>query len=100
MGTDTPDPTFTVGDAIIIRTPIYFYLGRVARITPDAVTLEDASWVAETSYWTETLARGELREVEIYPHGCVVMRQAIVDFSPWRHTLPRSPIPSRQEVPR
>jgi hypothetical protein len=78
-----------VGDTIFIRTVTLYYTGRVESVTDADIVLEDAAWIGNTVRWAKTLSTGELDEVEPYPGKCVVSRNAIVDWSPWGHPLPR-----------
>lgn len=81
---------FDVGDAVLIRTVTMIQLGRVTKIGADFFVLEDASWVSETDRFSDTLAKGTLREVERCPSWVLVGRGAIVDVFPWNHPLPRA----------
>lgn len=79
---------FDVGDAILIRTVTMIQVGRVTKIGADFFVLEDASWVANTARFSETLAMGVLDEVERCPSWVLVGRGAVVDVFPWAHALP------------
>lgn len=80
---------FGVGDAIFVRTVTHYQVGRVTEIGPDSITLEDASWVADTERLSVTFATGALREVERCPSWIMIGRGAIVDVFPWAHALPK-----------
>lgn len=81
---------FRVGDAVLIRTVTMIQVGRVAAIGADFITLDDASWVADTARFSETLEHGTLNEVERCPSWCMVGRGAVVDVFPWDHDLPQA----------
>lgn len=80
---------FKVEDAILIRTVTMIQVGRVRTIGRDFITLDEASWVADTARFSETLSKGTLNEVECCPSWVVVGRGAIVDIFPWTHALPK-----------
>ena len=58
-------------------------------MTPTELELEDAAWIADTGRWSNALVKGTLTEVEPYPAGVSIARGAVIDVSPWQHTLPR-----------
>lgn len=80
------------GDSVIIRAVMYHYIGRVESITDDEVHLSTASWLAESARWSETLKTGAVHELEPFPDGVVIARQAIMDYAPWAHELPTKAI--------
>lgn len=82
-----------VGDTVLVRTVTYHAVGVVAAVAQDEVFLHPAAWVAESARWTHSLLTGELREVEPFPDGVVVSRDAMVDWTRWRHDVPSEPIP-------
>lgn len=82
--------SFEIGKSYLIRTVTMHYTGRVVGVTDSDVTLEDAAWIADTGRFANSLADGTLSEVEPYPGAVHICRGAIVDFSQWRHPLPRS----------
>ena len=77
-----------VGQCYLIRTVTMIQIGRVIAINDTEIKLTDACWVADTGRFHVALEKGELSEIEIFPHGCVVSRLAIVDYAPWVHDLP------------
>lgn len=79
---------FAEGDAILIRTVTMYQLGRVTHISPDSITLDNASWLADIGRLSVALSTGDLNEVEKVPSWIVVGRGAIVDIFPWNHPLP------------
>ena len=81
---------FTAGDAILIRTVTMYQVGRVVKIGPDSITLDDASWLADIGRLNVALSTGVLSEVEKAPSWVVVGRGAIVDIYPWSHALPEA----------
>jgi hypothetical protein len=85
---------FGVGEAIFIRTVTHYHVGRVAAILPGFIVLMEASWVADTDRFSDTLSKGTLRESEKCPSWVMVSLDAIVDVFPWRNELPTKNIMS------
>jgi hypothetical protein len=81
--------SFEVGKAYLIRTVTMHYTGRVEKVTDSDIVLSDAAWIANTGRYYDALKSGELSEVEPYPEGAFVSRGSIVDFTEWKHKLPR-----------
>jgi hypothetical protein len=69
----------------------YFTVGQLERIEGDFLVFSQASWVADTGRFTETLKTGKLNEVEITGE-CYVNIASIVDAYPWEHPLPTKQI--------
>lgn len=78
-----------VGKNVFVRTVTFYYTGHLASADDAFLRLEQAAWIAETGYWSETLAKGTLNEVEPYPNEVLVARGSIVDVCEWKHNLPR-----------
>lgn len=78
-----------VGKNIIVRTVTYHYTGKLVALTPDALVLDDAAWIADSGRWAQALTQGTLSEVEPYPDRCYLARAAVVDVAEWRLPLPR-----------
>jgi len=77
------------GNAVLVRTVTHYWVGRIVAIYRDMIVLSDASWVAATRRYGETLTTGQFDEVERIPNGrAEVARGAIVDVVDWAHTLP------------
>ncbi len=77
-----------VGKAYLFRCIPLYYLGRIKAITDTDIVLVDASWLASTKRWFDTLKDGVCDEVEPYLDECIVSRAVIADVTPWRHALP------------
>lgn len=82
-----PNP-LRVGAAVFIRTVTMYHVGRVVALDGDMIVLEDASWVAWTKRFGESLTRGEFNEVEHVEGYVAVGRGAVIDVYEWRHALP------------
>lgn len=79
---------YQVGQAYLIRTVTLYYTGKVKRVTPKEIILEDAAWIADTGRFSDALKNGILNEIE--PVGEVIIgRGAVVDASRWNHELPK-----------
>lgn len=79
---------YQVGQAYLIRTVTLYYTGRVKRVTPKEIILEDAAWIADTGRFSDALNTGILNEIE--PMGEVIIgRGAVVDAAKWNHCLPK-----------
>ncbi len=78
-----------VGEAYLIRTVTMHYTGRVVNVTDSDIELSDAAWIADTGRFHDALKNGTLNEVEPYVGNVFVSRGCIVDFTRWRHALPR-----------
>jgi small nuclear ribonucleoprotein (snRNP)-like protein len=74
---------------VFVRTVTYHYTGRLVQVDDHWLVLADAAWIAESDRWADSLATGNLREVEPYPGECLVARGAVVDICEWLHELPR-----------
>ncbi len=79
---------YQIGQSYLIRTVTFYYIGRVKRVTPKELILEDAAWIADTGPFSDALITGSLNEVE--PMGEVIIgRGAVVDAAKWNHPLPK-----------
>ena len=81
---------FQVGKSYIIRTVTMIQVGRLVGVNEQEVLLEDASWIAETDRYHDTLSNGTFREVEPFTAPVIVGRGAIVDAQEWAHPLPKT----------
>ena len=79
-----------IGKNVFVRTVTLYYTGKLSAVGEHFITLDDASWVADTGRFTAALAGGKLNEVEPYPGECLINIGAVVDISPWHHDLPRT----------
>jgi hypothetical protein len=90
MGGHKKSHAFKEGQCVFIRCVIYHYIGVIEEITDSHIVLSTASWVADSGRFYTALKDGKLNEVEPMPHGVTINRDAIIDFSPWRHDAPTS----------
>ena len=79
-GVDTSDHPWQVGKAYFIRTVTFYFTGRLVRVTPMELVLEEAAWIADTGRFSDALKSGNFSEVEPYPaRELIIGRGAIVD---------------------
>ena len=77
-----------IGKKWFFRTVTYHSVGKVVKITGNFLQLKNASWVADSGRFMQAIKNGTLNEVE--PVGdCFVNIQSIIDFFPWKHSLPK-----------
>ena len=88
-----PMVTFEPGETVFIETFGKHFLGRVKAADYTTVTLEDASWVADSGRFGEFLARGLADGMEVEPVGEVTIQLMYISAKyPWRHALPKDAI--------
>lgn len=78
-----------VGKAYLFRTVTHIEVGRVISVHGNFVTLEDASWIADTGRYHDCLKKGVFNEVEPYPDTTTVNTAALINYAPWSHDLPK-----------
>ena len=77
-----------VNGKYFFRTVTYHLVGKVTKVFGNFLRLKDASWVADSGRFMNTIKAGELSEVE--PVGTAFINmQAVTDFFPWKHSLPK-----------
>lgn len=83
-----------VGKAYLFRTIGYHWLGRVVSVCGRWITLDDASWVADTGRYSESLAGdiGSLQssEIEPSPRPVLVNSDHVTDAVSYPFEIPRS----------
>lgn len=77
-----------IGKAYLFRTVTHIEVGRVVAVNGKFVTLEDASWIADTGRYHDCLVMGTFNEVEPYPETTTVNTDSLINFAPWPHDLP------------
>ncbi len=80
-----------IGNSVLIRTVTHYHIGRIVGLDDTEILLEQASWIACTARFANSLAEGILDEVEPFPNDDIVSvaRGACVDVVKWNHALPR-----------
>jgi hypothetical protein len=80
------------GECVFIRTVTYHLIGKIIKViksgSKEWLVLDNASWVADSGRFTQSINDGTLNEVE--PVGCVVRvnTDSITDVFVWSHALP------------
>jgi hypothetical protein len=82
------DSVWEIGKNYLIRTVTMIQIGTLVKVTEKELLLADACWVADTGRFSEAMAKGTLKEVEMFPGSCIVGRGAIVDAAEWIKSLP------------
>jgi len=76
-----------IGKKFFFRGVTYHLLGRVKRKVGSFLVLEDASWIADSGRFMQTIMDGVVKEVEPVEEAYINL-EAVVDFFPWKHSLP------------
>lgn len=80
FGNKNDESPFEIGAIYLIRTVTMIDTGRVVRVTPTEIVLEDAAWIADTGRFADAVKNGNFNEVEPFPDGEVIVgRSAIID---------------------
>ena len=80
---------YHVGKNYFIRTVTHHYTGKLVKVTPKELVLEDAAWIADDGRFMNALKEGKLNEIEPFQDDVVIGRGAVLDATIWRHALPR-----------
>jgi len=77
-----------IGKSFFFRAVTYHCVGLVEKnLFGNFLKLKNASWVAESARFMNSIQDGELNEVE--PVGDMFLNmETVVDFCPWNHDLP------------
>lgn len=74
------DSAWEVGKNYMIRTVTMIDTGRLIKVTPHELVLEDAAWIADTGRFAQAVEAAEFGEVEPFPAGRVIIgRGSIID---------------------
>lgn len=84
-----PHP-YEVGKVYLIRTVTMFQLGRLKAVYENELVLEDASWIADTGNFSESLSNGVFNEVEPFKDLVIIGRGGIIDATTVNVDLPLS----------
>jgi len=78
------------GNKVFVRTVTMYFTGIVTEVGEHEISLEEASWIADTGRFNNFLVSGTANEVEPIPDGRVTIgRGAIVDVTNFALALPR-----------
>lgn len=92
MNTTGKNFPFGVGEQVYIRSVTYHYVGRVGHVGEAYVTLEDASWIADSGRMSAFLSQGRPSESERYQDPVVVFFGGMVDATLFAPPLPSETI--------
>lgn len=81
---------FEIGKSYFFRTATYHVLGRLKEINGKFLTLEDASWIADSGRFMEFIDDGKANEVEPVKTLMYVNSDSICDSYLWKHDLIRT----------
>ena len=77
-----------VGSKYFFRTVTYHLVGEVKRMVGRFAYLKNASWIADSGRFNEAIKNGTLSEVENVGDAFINL-DTVVDFFPWKHSLPK-----------
>ena len=77
-----------VGGKYYFRAVTYHTVGEVKKIVGRFAYLKNASWVADSGRFMNAIKDGTLSEVEPVGDASVNL-DSVVDFFPWKHSLPK-----------
>ncbi len=81
---------YQIGEKYFIRTVTHYFTGQLDSVYEHELTINNAAWIADTGRFHEMLKSGDMKEVEPYPEGLVIIgRGAIIDASVIDFDLPR-----------
>jgi len=80
---------FKIGKNYLIRTVTMAQVGKLKFVGDNELVLSDASWIADTGRFHNSLKNGHFEEIEPFPNDVIVGRGAIVDATVWDFDLPR-----------
>lgn len=81
-----------IGSCYFVRTLSDYWVGRLVDVGPFTLTLEDASWVADTGRLAEFMRHGKAENMEIEPVGLVMCSNGPAVLS-WPHKLFTKAVP-------
>ncbi|MDD5189429.1 MAG: hypothetical protein PHE50_00120 [Dehalococcoidales bacterium] len=76
---ETGNP-FRIGKYYLIRTVTMIITGKVVRVLPSEIVLEEGAWIADTGRFSDALKSANFNEVEPFPSGEVIVgRGSLID---------------------
>jgi hypothetical protein len=79
---------FEIGKQYLMRTVTNYFVGKLERVTAQEFVMSEASWVADTGRFYDSLRDGEFNEVEPIIGPVIIGRGSLVDCVEWPHRLP------------
>ena len=71
--------SYKIGKNYFIRTATYHCTGKLVSVTDSDFVLSTAAWIADSGRFSDALATGSFKEVEMYTSDVIVNRAGIVD---------------------
>lgn len=85
------DSHWEIGAVYFIRTVTHHLTGRLTRVAPQELVIEDAAWIADDGRFSEAVKDGKFSEVEPFPDGPVIIgRGSLIDARRVTFSAPRS----------
>ena len=81
---------FETGKNYLIRTVTMIDTGRVVKVTPRWIVLEEAAWIPDTGRFADAIKSAKFNEVEPFPSGLVIIGVGAVVDAVEISELPRS----------
>ena len=78
-----------VGRNMFFRTVTYHLIGKVVKIIGNYFELKNASWIADSGRFMNTIETGNLDEVEPIKTKWYVNISTCTDFGIWKNELPK-----------
>ena len=78
-----------IGEKYFIRTVTMHLVGRLVSIHGSSLIFEDGAWIADDGRFNNMLKTGEFGEVEPFLDPVGANSEAFIDWTIWRHALPR-----------
>lgn len=79
-----------VGKSYFIRTVTFHVTGKLVKVYPGELVLEDAAWIADSGRFATAMKTGDFAEVEPFSDGPVIIgRGSIIDAVQFPFALPR-----------
>lgn len=79
---------FEIGKKYFIRTVTMAQVGELIGQDNQFLVFKNASWIADTGRFHDSLKNGTFNEVEPFVENVIVAKGAIVDATTWTHDLP------------
>lgn len=75
------DSHWEIGKPYFLRTVTHHHQGRLVKVTPQELVLEDAAWVPDDGRFARAVATSAFAEVEPFPAGkqVIIGRGSLVD---------------------
>lgn len=85
---DAKSEFWSVGKKYFIRTVTMHLTGELISFNDKELVLKNASWIADSGRFYDSLKSGSFLEVEPFVEDVLVNRECIIDATFWNHPLP------------